>query len=96
MFFAQVLLEHQGCLTPRTGSLDFLRTSGLVRMSKLIVYRGCRMIEQIKKERRLLEEALRLTLKRLIEKGKEQQALELIRLLDDILFDMRIREKKEG
>jgi len=58
--------------------------------------RGCRMIEQIKKERRLLEEALRLTLKRLIEKGQEQQALELIRLLDDILFDMRIREKKEG
>ena len=54
------------------------------------------MIEQIKKERRLLEEALRLTLKRLIEKGKFQQALELIRLLDDILFDMRVREKKEG
>jgi len=54
------------------------------------------MIEQIKKERRLLEEALRLTLKRLVEKGKEQQALELIRLLDDILFDMRVREKKEG
>jgi len=45
------------------------------------------MEEQIKKERRILEDNIRKIVKKLSEENKYKEALEIIRLLDDILFD---------
>lgn len=44
------------------------------------------MEEQIKKERRILEDNIRKIVKNLSEENKYKEALEIIRLLDDMLF----------